>query len=94
MVLGPAADGGYYLIGLTRPHPELFEGIEWSTGTVLQETEALAARLGLTSNRVDQWWDVDTVDDLERLSRSATGGAERTRAWILCHGAEVIAGRR
>ena len=94
VVLGPAADGGYYLIGLTRPHPELFEGIEWSTGTVLQETEAIAARLGLASNRVDQWWDVDTADDLERLSHSATGGAERTRAWILRHGAEVIAGRR
>lgn len=45
--LGPARDGGYYLIGLQSPHKALFQGIQWSTDTVLASTRAAASSLGL-----------------------------------------------
>jgi len=45
MVLGPASDGGYYLIGLKRPHKELFTQIEWGTGTVFRRTRERAAEI-------------------------------------------------
>eukprot|EP01065_Artemidia_motanka_P030189 TRINITY_DN36203_c0_g1_i1.p1 TRINITY_DN36203_c0_g1~~TRINITY_DN36203_c0_g1_i1.p1 ORF type:complete len:258 (+),score=76.73 TRINITY_DN36203_c0_g1_i1:81-776(+) len=47
LVIGPAADGGYYLLGMTQPHPELFSGVEWSTDSVLSSTLEIAAGLGL-----------------------------------------------
>ncbi|HSM81568.1 MAG TPA: TIGR04282 family arsenosugar biosynthesis glycosyltransferase, partial [Nodosilinea sp.] len=48
VVLGPATDGGYYLIGLRQPQPALFQGIAWGTGAVLAQTLALAAAQGLS----------------------------------------------
>ncbi|MFH1059409.1 MAG: TIGR04282 family arsenosugar biosynthesis glycosyltransferase, partial [Pseudomonadota bacterium] len=47
LVLGPATDGGYYLVGLTRPAPELFADITWGTERVLEQTLAAARRAGL-----------------------------------------------
>ena len=64
VVLGPARDGGYYLIGLRRAHPELFEGISWGTETVLAETLAAAARMGLEVGRLATLSDVDLPEDL------------------------------
>ena len=63
-VLGPAADGGYVLIGLRRPAPELFAGIHWSTGTVLEETRTALQRLGLTWTELPTLRDLDRPDDL------------------------------
>lgn len=67
VVLGPAEDGGYYLIGLRAPQPSLFEGIHWSTGEVLAQTRARAASRQLTTFLLPPWHDIDTIDDLNRL---------------------------
>ena len=67
VVLGPAADGGYWLIGASVPVPELFVDIPWSTADVMART---LERLGAHSHvLLREWYDVDTGDDLERLKR-------------------------
>ena len=67
VVLGPASDGGYYLIGLNNAAPALFEDIPWSTDRVLALTKEKAATLGLTVGLLPEWRDVDTIDDLQQL---------------------------
>lgn len=67
VVLGPAADGGYYLIGMREPVPVLFGGMAWGTSTVLAETRARADRLGLPTHLLPLGFDVDEVADLDRL---------------------------
>jgi uncharacterized protein len=64
LVLGPAHDGGYYLVALERPHPELFAGIAWSTPRVLAETRDRAEAIGLRTHLLEPMSDVDDVDDL------------------------------
>jgi rSAM/selenodomain-associated transferase 1 len=65
LVLGPARDGGYYLIGLQRLIPELFRSIPWSTPEVFRQTVAAAASLDLTSAYLPELADVDLPEDLE-----------------------------
>ena len=67
VVLGPAEDGGYYLIAWNTPHPELVTRVTMSTPTVLEDTLAIADRLELRVGLTAQWFDVDTAADLERL---------------------------
>jgi uncharacterized protein len=69
-VLGPAADGGYVLIGLRRPAPGLFEGVDWGTHRVLGQTRARLHRLDLRWAELPTLHDLDTADDLRRLSES------------------------
>jgi rSAM/selenodomain-associated transferase 1 len=69
LVLGPAADGGYYLIGVTRVIDEVFEAIEWGTNRVLSQTIAIARRVGITARTIATLYDVDTIDDLRRAER-------------------------
>src|SRR5262249_20076866 len=69
VVLGPATDGGYYLIGLKRPAPELFRDVQWSTPEVLVATQRNAKQLGLSSTLLKEWRDVDVADDLRALIR-------------------------
>ncbi len=64
VVLGPAIDGGYYLIGLRRPVPAFFEGMEWSTSTVLAKTLERATALGLSVQLLPTLSDVDEPQDL------------------------------
>ena len=64
VVLGPTTDGGYYLIGLRAAVPELFQGIAWSTPTVLEETRKTAAAQGLSVALLSECQDLDMVDDL------------------------------
>ena len=64
MVIGPADDGGYYLLALQRPIPELFEGIPWSTSEVLDRTLDVAHGLNLTVRTLRTLRDVDTAADL------------------------------
>jgi len=64
LVLGPARDGGYYLIGLRRPVPALFSGIEWGSSHVLEETLARARDLGLAMHMLEALGDLDTPADL------------------------------
>jgi rSAM/selenodomain-associated transferase 1 len=67
VVLGPSDDGGYYLIGLKRAAPGLFQGIDWSTSRVTAQTLARAGLLGLDVALLSPWYDVDTPPDLARL---------------------------
>ena len=67
MVLGPSDDGGYYLVGLRRLYPDLFNGMPWSTPRVYEETLRRAADLGLHVTSLPAWYDVDTPAELERL---------------------------
>jgi rSAM/selenodomain-associated transferase 1 len=67
VVLGPGEDGGYYLVGLREPHPELFYDIDWSTDRVLPQTLDRARTMGLKVSLLPPWYDVDTASDLERL---------------------------
>ena len=69
VVLGPSEDGGYCLIGLKQPRPELFRDIEWSTERVTAQTLAIAESLGLSVALLPPWYDVDTGADLDRLER-------------------------
>ncbi|MBW4656065.1 MAG: TIGR04283 family arsenosugar biosynthesis glycosyltransferase [Kaiparowitsia implicata GSE-PSE-MK54-09C] len=64
VVLGPATDGGYYLIGLRQPVPDLFVGIDWGTDRVRSQTEAIAHSLNLRVGYLDPLTDVDYPDDL------------------------------
>jgi len=66
VVLGPADDGGYYLLGLCQPQPALFENKSWSTPTVLAATLADAQRLGLRVALLPTLHDVDSAEDLAR----------------------------
>jgi uncharacterized protein len=67
VVLIPAEDGGYVLIGARAPQPALFRNIVWGTLTVLAETRERIAALNLKSVELSPLWDVDTESDLARL---------------------------
>lgn len=66
-VLGPAIDGGYYLLGLKAPHRRMFEDIDWSTDVVAQQTLERAAEIGLELVTLAPWYDVDDEGMLHRL---------------------------
>jgi rSAM/selenodomain-associated transferase 1 len=66
LVLGPATDGGYYLIGMKRKADYLFEGISWSTAEVVSQTLAVATAHGLHFTLLDELSDIDTQEDWER----------------------------
>ncbi|MBA3944396.1 MAG: TIGR04282 family arsenosugar biosynthesis glycosyltransferase [Herpetosiphonaceae bacterium] len=85
-VLGAVSDGGYYLIGMRRPQPILFERITWSTEIVAAQTRERAKEAGLALVDVLPWYDLDTVADLQVLlddvARSGDGRAPRTYAFV------------
>jgi len=66
-VIGPSTDGGYYLLGVKRPHRRLFEEIDWSTSRVFEQTRQRAAELGLSVTILEPWYDVDDAAGLHRL---------------------------
>ena len=68
-VLGPAEDGGYLLIGLRRPGPDLFSGIAWGGAKVLAATRQRLRRAGLDWVELPLGWDVDRPADVHRLKR-------------------------
>jgi len=68
LVLGKAEDGGYYLIGLRGFYPELFQGIDWGTHLVLEQTVASAEAIGLTMSYLPMLNDIDTPEDLEKVT--------------------------
>ena len=85
VTLGPGHDGGYYLIGMKRLHPELFQDIAWSTEQVVPQTLAACHRLGLSGCLLPEWYDVDVAADLERLLRDLQRDptlAPHTRAFL------------
>ncbi len=66
-VLGPAEDGGYYLLGMKRAHAHLFADIAWSTAAVADQTRARAREIGLDLVELPVWYDVDDPAALRRL---------------------------
>ena len=82
LVLGPAADGGYYLIGAARVYPWLFEGLPWGAPTICTETRMRAEARSVRVQLVACAADVDTPDDLRRIAAEAGARAARTLAWV------------
>ncbi len=83
--LGPAHDGGYYLIGWKRTHPRLVRDVTMSTPRVLDDTLRLAAELGLGVRLLEPWYDVDRPADLDRMERelhTTTDTARHTRRFL------------
>src|SRR5262245_10500894 len=82
VVLGPARDGGYYLVGLRLRAPDLFRHIEWSTARVLDQTLERAAGAGLAAALLPALDDLDTPQDLLRwiACRAGGGGPAAPRA--------------
>lgn len=72
LVLGPATDGGYYLIGIKRPLDELFENIPWGTDRVFETTVSLAQQLGLSTEILEELHDVDRPEDLKHLDHNTS----------------------
>ena len=79
VVLGPALDGGYYLIGLKQPVPALFHDIPWSTDRVLAHTKEKAAGLGLSLGVLPEWRDIDTIEDLNLLIEASQLDARKPK---------------
>jgi len=77
MVLGPASDGGYYLIGLKHPHRQLFTRVAWGTDTVARTTCERAARIGLPTMLLPEWYDIDDVETLGWLKDELAGHSTR-----------------
>lgn len=73
MVISPAIDGGYTLIGLTRPHPRLFEDIPWSTDVVFALTLERAREIGLPATILDPWYDIDDATSYALLEAELAG---------------------
>ena len=86
LVLGPARDGGYYLIASTAV-PPVFDRIDWGSPRVLEQTIAAARNAGLRVHLLDPLADIDSVEDLNALLRDAPERvARRTRAWAIANG--------
>jgi rSAM/selenodomain-associated transferase 1 len=85
LVVGPAADGGYYLIGGRELPSPLFDRIPWGTATVLERTAEAAGALGIDVEPIPPWYDVDVSADLRRAVADAgrsRGTARHTLAWL------------
>ena len=85
VTLGMGHDGGYYLIGVKRHHPQLFQDIAWSTERVIPQTLEACRRLNLNVYCLAEWYDVDVEADLKRLCRDLAknpASAPHTRAFL------------
>ena len=78
LVLGPAADGGYYLVGLRREAPQLFEGIAWSSREVLRQTVEAAEASGLSVCQLETLKDIDRPEDIKAWEPYAAGEVAAT----------------
>jgi uncharacterized protein len=78
-VLGPSADGGYYLLGLKAAHRRMFEDIAWSTERVATQTLERAREINLEVHSLPVWYDIDDRDDLRRLNAELSGELATTR---------------
>jgi rSAM/selenodomain-associated transferase 1 len=69
-VIGPSLDGGYYLLGLSHFYREIFQGINWGSRDVFNQTKAAVDRLKIKVSVLNKCFDIDDMDDLKQLSRS------------------------
>jgi hypothetical protein len=90
-VLGPAADGGFYLVGLRRLHPDLFSGVEWSTPRVLEQIVERLRAAGFSLSLLPVWYDVDTWDDLQLLQGHLAAMRQTGQACDLPATAKILA---
>ena len=67
VVLGPAEDGGYYLLGCSEWIPELFQGIDWGTPEVLEQTMNVVKARKISVSTLIRWYDIDRGEDLDKL---------------------------
>ena len=67
VVVGPAEDGGYYLLGCSEWIPELFQSIDWGTPAVLEQTMSVVRAKDLSVSQLIRWYDIDRSEDLEKL---------------------------
>jgi rSAM/selenodomain-associated transferase 1 len=72
VVLGPSRDGGYYLVGMNEPTPQIFKEMTWSHAHVLAQTTKKLTRLGIDFRLLPTWFDLDTVEDLDRFQEIAS----------------------
>lgn len=75
VVLGPAGDGGYYLVGAKQPFPGIFRGISWGTVEVLEQSKTRLREEGLSYALIDEKADIDRYEDLVAFHRSLDGDA-------------------
>lgn len=73
VVLGPSLDGGYYLVGMNRPTPEIFANMTWSHHRVLHDTVRRLDELGVAYGMLPSWFDLDMADDFQRLATLPPG---------------------
>lgn len=66
IVVGPSEDGGYYLIGMNKPHEVIFEGIQWGHEGVLRDTICKTKAAGISYLLLPQWYDIDDLDSFNR----------------------------
>lgn len=87
--LGPATDGGFYLLGMSEPPPpDIFAGVAWSGPDVLRQTLANCASAGLTHRLLPAWPDVDTLEDLHAFA--ARNRNRQTRSMGLIRALGVV----
>ena len=89
VVLGPSDDGGYYLIGMNKPHRHLFEQIDWSTERVFNQTMQRATEIGIEVKRLPTGYDIDDDASLRRLCSELL--TDTTSADIAPHTREFLA---
>jgi rSAM/selenodomain-associated transferase 1 len=89
VVLGPSDDGGYYLIGMNKPHRHLFEQIDWSTERVLNQTMQRATEIGIEVKLLPTGYDIDDDASLGRLCNELL--TDTTSADIAPHTREFLA---
>ena len=93
IVFGPATDGGYYLLGMSRCQRRLFEDIDWSTPRVAAQTLARAAELGLETIVLPTWYDVDDAAALDTLVGETLEGkpfSAQHRSFTAPHAAALL----
>ena len=79
-VLGPAEDGGYYLVGCRRPRPAMFDGVAWSSPDTLAQTRSAFAAHGYQTHLTPLWRDIDSIEGVRRLTQEAVGPS--VQAWL------------
>lgn len=85
VVLGPSTDGGYYLVGLSKDCPEMFENITWSTPHVLEQTIQSLREQNYALGLIPPWFDIDTPEELDIVVNHARAQNYATPSPILAH---------
>ena len=81
VVLGPTSDGGYYLVGVAGRVPPVFEGIQWSTPSVWEQTVAALGKASVPFAELPPWYDIDQADDLMGLRDELLELCRETPEW-------------